>query len=227
MRGVHVYSTTMGQSVIGRSVLLSLLALSGCAGTSARTSPQDAEPLRATVRGVYESVARGDEAGYRRLVGIAPDDTYSDALTATMFESIRLHQAVESLPAPATGPAPATRPGASLAAVDYRDNARAMLKAVQGWTFTVRGDRATIDDVADRPGAPALRRVNGRWVLAPSAWDTRRDTSTYRLAVAEERALAKALATARVAVERGDAKTVEAVNDILRNLLTEQPTTRP
>jgi TfoX/Sxy family transcriptional regulator of competence genes len=218
-RGGRVYSPAMGCRVIGRGVLLGALALGGCASSPRRDPANEAE-LRAAVVAVYEAVARGDEAAYRQLVQMPAGDAYSDALTSTMFESIRLHQAVTRTTAPST------RPVASLAAVDYRENARAMLKAVQGWTFTVRGDRATIDQLEAKPGAPTLRRVEGRWVLAPTQWDTRRDTATYRLAVAQERALAAALAQARAAVDDGAAKSVEDVNAILRKLLTE-PTTQP
>jgi hypothetical protein len=232
----------MGWSVIGRGRVLSLLALlvllamGGCVSKVKPTSPRDAADLRATIREVYEAVERGDEVEYRKLVGIAPGDAYSDALTATMFESVRLHQAVEAHHLPdreeggrkgSTRPSTSTRITTSLASVDYRENARAMLKAVEGWTFTVRGDRATIDAVADRPGAPTLRRERGHWALYPTQWDTPRDTATYRLGVQSERDLAAALATARRAVISGEAKSVEAVNEILRNLLTEPPTTLP
>jgi hypothetical protein len=61
-------------------------------------------------------------------------------------------------------------------------------------------------------------------VLAPTQWETPRGTATYRLAVAEERSLAKALSTARAAVMNGEARSVEDVNAILRELLTEQTT---
>ena len=216
----------MGWDGIGRMILLSLMALlgGGCASSGSQDVPHPS--LRSTVLRIYESVERGDEAEYRRLVRLSPDDRYSDALTATMFESIRLHQAVErafglSTTAPAT-----TKPSDMLAAVDYRQNARAMHDAGQSWTFTVRGDRATIDQLADRPGAPTFRRVNDQWMLVPPPWDTRRDTSTYRLMVESERQLAGALATARAAIVDGGAKSVEDVNAILRELLTD-PTRRP
>ena len=237
----------MGWSVgglAGRVTLVSLLALRGCAATGTRTDPDDLDDLRATMRGVYQAVERGDEAEYRRLVALAPGDAYSDALTATMFESIRLHQAAERFKdrdeASDAGSAAAvgksldsgdrrrtasSRPS-SLAAVDYRDNARAMIKAVEGWTFTVSGDRATIDQLADRPGAPALRRAGSRWVLVPTPWDAPRDTATYRLAVENERRLAKSLAAARAAVIDGKAKSIEDVNGMLRNLLA-GPATQP
>lgn len=212
----------MGWRVIGRGVVLSLLAAMGGCASGARSGPQ----LRSTVLHIYASIAQGDEAEYRRRVQVSTSDPYSDALTTTMFESIRLHQAVERLFAePATAPA-ASKPIASLAAVDYRQNARAMFDAAQGWTFTVGGDRAAIDQLADRPGAPTLRRVNGRWVLVPTPWDTPRETATYRLMVESERRLAAALKSAREAVIDGRAKSIEDVNTILRNLLTE-PTTKP
>ena len=207
---------------IGRKILLSLMALlgGGCASSASVDVPELS--LRSTVLRIYDSVGRGDEAEYRRLVRLSPDDQYSDALTVTMFESIRLHQAVErafgqSTTAPAT-----TRPSDMLAAVDYRQNARAMHDAGQSWTFTVRGDRATIDQLADRPGAPAFRRVNDRWMLVPPPWDTRPDTATYRLMVESERQMAAALLVARRAVEAGSARSVEEVNVILRDLLTEE-----
>ncbi len=204
-------------------MLVGLLALGGCAGATAnpRATVRDVDALRATVRSVYEAVARRDESQYRRLVRIAPGDAYSDALTATMFASIRLHQAVEER---IEEQSPPTKPRASLAAVDYRVNARGMIAEVDGWTFTIDGDRATIDQITDRPGSPTLRHMNGRWVLAPAQWETPRDTATYRLAVAEERSLAKALSTARAAVMNGEARSVEDVNAILRELLTEQTT---
>jgi len=222
----RVYSQPMGWRVIGRGVLLSLLALlGGCASTS-RAGPASNAELRSTMAAVYEAVERGDEARYRRLVQLPPGDAYSGALTTTMFESIRLHQAVETiLRTPATAPA-STKPIASLAAVDYRENARAMVHAVQAWTFTVRGDRATIDQLADQPGAPTLRRVNGRWMLVPTPWDTPRETATYRLMVESERRLSGALKSARGAVIDGRAKSIEDVNTILRNLLAES-TTKP
>ncbi|MGB7157747.1 MAG: hypothetical protein WBD40_06755 [Tepidisphaeraceae bacterium] len=232
--------------VFGCVVWASLLAMSGCAGGAGAT-PRDTQELRATVRGVYEAVERGDERAYRELVALAPGDAYSDALTTTMFESVRLHQAVErrgfdrataSDPGPGVpgGRSPAvsrpiattTRPTPppSLAAVDYRMNARAMIAAVEGWTFTVRGDRATIDALVGAAGAPTLKRAKGRWVLAPMPWDARRDTAMYRLTVEQERKLAKALATARQTVERGSATSIDDVNNVLRSLLTEPTTQR-
>jgi hypothetical protein len=213
----------MGWRVIGRGVLLGLLALvSGCA-SSGRSDPSSNDLLPRQVVAVYSAVARGDESAYRHLVYVDPRDPYSNALTVTMFASIHLHQAVEqhlqSSPS-------ATRPAASLAAVDYRENARGMIKAIQGWTFTVRGDRATIDQLADSPGAPTFRRVNDRWMLVPTPWDTPRETATYRLMVETERRLSSALKSAREAVINGHAQSIEDVNTILRNLLAE-PTTTP
>ncbi len=187
---------------------------------------------------IFNAVATGDERRYRELVLLPAGDHYSDALTTTMFEAIRLHQAVEGQrledrddasdagSAAAVGRSLASSRPSSLAAVDYRENARAMIKAIEGWTFTISGDRATINELAGFPSAPSLRNVSGRWVLAPTGWDTPRDTATYRLAVAEERSLAKTLATARAAVMDGTATSIEDVNAILRNLLTE-PTTQP
>ncbi|HEV2292893.1 MAG TPA: hypothetical protein VGR35_03505 [Tepidisphaeraceae bacterium] len=213
----------MSWRVIGRELLLILLAmLDGCASKPRIELVSHAE-LSSTMTAVYEAVARGDEARYRRLVQLAPGDTYSDALTTTMFESIRLHQAVEARFPPSSR---STRPQASLAAVDYRENARPMVKAVEGWTFTVRGDRATIDQLADQPSAPTLRRVDGRWVLVPTPWETPPDTATYRLLVEEERRLAAALASARKAVANGSAKSIEDANEVLRNSLAE-PATQP
>lgn len=198
---------------------------------------RDLQAMSATMRNVYESIERGDEASYRQWVEIAPGDAYSDALTTTMFESIRLHQAVEkrfireeASPADAAAAVQqplassrsslADRPQPSLAAVDYRVNARAMMAAVDGWSYTLRGDRATINQLADRPAAPTLRRATGgRWVLAPAQWELPRDTATYRLAVAEERSLAQALAAARAAVMNGNAKSIEDVNMSLRSQL--------
>jgi hypothetical protein len=213
----------MGWRVIGRGVLLSLLAAMGGCTSTGRSNPSSDKLLRRQVVAVYNAVARGDESAYRHLVHVDPRDPYSNALTVTMFASIHLHQAVEhhlqSSPS-------ATRPTASLAAVDYRENARAMIKAVQGWTFTVHGDRATIDQLADQPGAPTLRRVSDRWMLVPTPWDTPRETATYRLMVETERRLSAALRSAREAVIGGRAKSVEDVNTILRNLLT-GPTTTP
>lgn len=218
-------------------LLLSLSLSGGCATRPRVTSSHDADALRSTVRGAYEAVASGDEAAYRRLVEIPPGDDYSDALTTTMFESIRLHQAVEdrssnrddangSRSAPVVGESLASSRPSSLAAVDYRDNAQALASAAAGWTFTIVGDRATINELADSPSAPSLRNVRGRWLLAPTQWDTPRDTATYRLGVDEERALATALATARGAVIEGSARSVEDVNAILRTLLVE-PATQP
>ena len=213
----------MGWRVIGRGVLLSLLALlAGCAPMG-RSDPSSDDLLRRQVVAVYNAVARGDESAYRHLVHVDPRDPYSNALTVTMFASIHLHQAVEQQLQSSPS---ATRPVASLAAVDYRENARAMIKAVQGWTFTVGGDRATIDQLADSPGAPTLRRVNGRWMLVPTPWDTPRETATYRLMVDSEQRLSAALQSAREAVLDGSAQSIEDVNTILRNLLTE-PTTKP
>jgi hypothetical protein len=206
----------MGWCVIGRGIVLSLLTLAvGCtSGIRARAS---AEPgPRGTLVRVYEAVVRGDEAEYRRLVELPSGDAYSDALTTTMFESVRLYQAVERTSS--------SRP--FLAAVDYRENARAMLKAVEGWAFTVKGDHATIDHLAGRAGAPTFRRAGDRWMLVPPPWDTSADTATYRLMVESERRLARALSTARAAVVDGRAKSVEDVNAILRKLLAE-PATRP
>ena len=231
----------MASGVIGRGVIWGLIALaSGCA-SSTQLRGQAQQSMRSTLAAVYESVANGDEARYRRLVLIAPADAYSDALTTTMFESIRLHQAVEhrglkdredaSDAGPATaiaGPLASSRPS-SLAAVDYRPNAREMMKAVEGWTFTVRGDRATIDRLADQPGAPVMRRVNGRWLLVPRQWDTPSDTATSRLTIANERQLASAFTVARQAVSDGRARSLEDVNAVLRRLLAEptQPSTQP
>ena len=215
----------MGWRVVGWGVLSGLLALlAGCASGTRLDAPENG--LRSTVLRIYESIGRGDEAEYRRLVHVAPDDPYSDALTTTMFDSIRLHQAVEgAFATPATAPA-ATRPTVSLAAVDYRENAGVMIRAIKGWTFTVRGPRATIDQLADRPGAPTFRRVNGRWMLVPTPWDTPRAAATYRVMVESERRLSAALRSGREAVIDGRAKSVEDVNAILRDLLAE-PTTQP
>ena len=214
----------MGWRVIGWGVFLSVLALlGGCASTS-HVAPASNAELRSTMSAVYEAVGRGDEARYRQLVQLPRSDAYSDALTTTMFESIRLHQAVERQRLKDRGDA-TSRPS-HLAAVDYRENARAMINAIEGWTFTVRGDRATIDQLAARPGAPTLRRVIGRWMLVPTPWDTPRESATYRLMVQSEQRLAGALAAARAAVVDGTAKSVEDVNAILRNVLAE-PTTQP
>lgn len=215
----------MGRAV-GRGILVSLLTLSGCAAAMDHAISRalgDFEALYATMRGVYQAVECGDEASYRQLVAITPEDAYSDALTATMFESIRLHEETERHTRSPT----ATRPLAALAAVDYRVNARAMQSVIDSWSFTICGDRATINELADRPGSPTLRRArDGRWMLVPTRWDVPGDTATYRLAVAEERALAKALSTARAAAASGSAKSIEDVNAILRSLLSE-PTTKP
>jgi hypothetical protein len=241
----------MGWRFIGRGVLPGMLVLlAGCAVSSKLPSPEQTNQLRATMRGVYEAVERGDEAEYRRLVRLAPDDAYSDALTNTMFASIRLHQAVEkhirddAVRLRSLGPgdgrtmvtrptsvassrrSSATRPTPSVAAVDYRDNARTILRALEGWTFTIHGDRATIDQLAERPGAPSLRRVGGRWTLVPIPLDLPRNTATYRLAVEEERAMANALSTAREAIENGSATSIDDANEIIRKLLT-GPATQP
>jgi hypothetical protein len=215
----------MGWSV-GRVLLVSL-AVSLSAGACAAPRPRAAsavevDEMRTTLRSVYEAVGRGDEEAYRALVRVDPADDYSDALTTTMFESIRLHQAVEKRFDGRTASRPST-----LAAVDYRLNAQAMIAAIGGWTFTILGDRATIDALANRPAAPALRRdLSGRWILVPTRWGTPRDTATYRAAVAEERTLARALAAARDTVSRGEAKSIEDVNDVIRRHLT-QPATQP
>ena len=235
---MRFYSAAMLSGVIGRGIVWSLIALaSGCA-SSEQLERRSERLTRSTLAAVYESVARGDETQYRRLVQIERGDAYSDALTTTMFASIRLHQAVEQRgskdredasdagSATAAGESHASSRPSSLAAVDYRQNARAMVKAVEGWTFTVRGDRATIDQLADQPGAPVLRRVNGRWLLVPTHWDMPRDTATYRLMIANERRLAGALAAARRAVDDGSARTIEDVNAVLRRLLSE-PTAGP
>ena len=212
----------MAGGVIGRGVLWSLLVLaSGCAAGAGVRGELPA--IRSTLTDVYASVARGDEAQYRRLVRLDPSDAYSESLTRTMFESIRLHQAVEQRLGTTR---PTTRPGGSLAAVDYRTNARAMTTAVEGWTFTVRGDRATIDQLAGQPGAPTLRRVGGGWMLGPPPWDASRVTATYRLAVENERRLARALVDARGALLDGRAATVEDVNAILRSRLADPATQR-
>ncbi len=220
---------------------MSVLALlGGCASTSLVATAANGE-LRSTMSAVYEAVGRGDEARYRQLVQLPRGDVYPDALTTTMFESIRLHQAVEAQrlkdredASDAASPVTDWRSLASsrstsrpsyLAAVDYRDNAGAMIKAIEDWTFTVRGDRATIDQLADLPGAPTFRRVKNGWQLVPTPWDTPADSATYRLMVASERRLAAALATARAAVADGTARSVEDVNAILRKRLAE-PTTK-
>jgi hypothetical protein len=206
-------------------------------------SPQQTDELRAALRNVYEAVERGDEAEYRRLVTIRTGVDYSDAVTDTMFASIRLHQVVdERIRDDASDrPTAVTRPRslaasrhsptttelrASLAAVDYRDNARTILRAIEGWTFTVRGDHATIDQLASRPGAPTLRRDGKHWVLEPLPLDLPRGTASYRLAVAQERDMTAALTAAHDAVMSGEAKSIEDVNTILRKLLT-PPTTQP
>ena len=100
--------------------------------------------------------------------------------------------------------------------------------AVPGATlsFTVRGDHATIDQLASRPGAPTLRRDGKHWVLEPVPLDLPRGTASYRLAVANEREMTKALAAAHDAVMSGQARSIEDVNTLLRNLLT-PPTTQP
>ncbi len=177
---------------------------------------------------VFNAITEGNEQRYRELVRLPAGDDYSDALTATMFEAVRLHQVVDNLPVGVTRRGAATVPEQlpHLAAPDYRDNARAMVKAAASWTFAVSGERATINELAGSPSAPSLRKVRGRWMLSPTQWDTRRDTATYRLAVAEERAMATALATARDAVLNGGAKSVDDVNAILRSLFT-APTTQP
>ena len=219
----------MGWGSVGRSIILSgLIALLACGCAVAPKAPRataaETETLRATIRGVYEAVAGGDEAAYRALVDQDPDDAYSDALTATMFASIHLHQALESR---STMPATAASRPSSLAAVDYRENARAMLKLVEGWTFTIRENRATIDQLADHPNAPSLVRSGaGRWVLAPTQWDLSRETAQYRLAVASERELAAALNAARGAIEAGGAVNFEDANRIIRARLA-PPTTQP
>jgi hypothetical protein len=239
----------MGWSVIGRIGRCSLLALivsaaAGCASSRSGMSPQQTGELRTALRNVYQAVERGDEPEYRRLVTIRTGDDYSNAVTDTMFASIELHQVVDKKirndisddPHAATRPA-ATRPSsrhmpatteirASLAAVDYRDNARTILRAIEGWTFTIRGDHATIDQLASRPGAPTLRRDGKHWVLEPIPLDLPRGTASYRLAVAQERDMTAALTAAHDAVVSGEAKSIEDVNTILRKLLT-PPTTQP
>jgi hypothetical protein len=241
----------MGWSVIGRIGWCSLLALivstaaaAGCASSRSGMSPQQTSELRAVLRNVYEAVERGDESEYRRLVTIRTGDEYSHAVTDTMFASIKLHQVVDKKirnnisddPHAATLPA-STRPSsrhmpatteirASLAAVDYRDNARTILRAIESWTFTVRGDHATIDQLASRPGAPTRRRDGKHWVLEPLPLDLPRGTASYRLAVAQERDMTTALTMAHDAVMSGEARSIEDVNTILRKLLT-PPTTQP
>jgi hypothetical protein len=238
----------MGWSVIGRIGWCSLLALiasavAGCASSRSGMSPQQTSELRAALRNVYEAVERGDEQTYRRLVTIRMGDAYSDAVTDTMFASIRLHQVVDEKelregasdrPTAVTRPTslassrhmPTTQIRASLAAVDYRDNARTILRAIEGWTFTVHGDHATIDQLASRPGAPTLRRDGKHWVLEPLPLDLPRGTASYRLAVAQERDMTAALTAAHDAVMSGEARSIEDVNTILRKLLT-PPTTQP
>jgi len=203
-------------------MLLICVGLTGCAGRSAAA---DERELRATLLSVYAAVERGDEAGYRDLVDIPATDVYSNALTTTMFESIRLHQAVERHVASAANRS--TTKSASLAAVDYRTNARAMRDAAAGWTFTAQGNRATIDQLASRPGAPMFRRARGEWRLVPTPMDAPPGSMYVALMVQTERRLAEALATARKAVEAGRATSIEDVNGILRNLLADVPTTRP
>jgi hypothetical protein len=241
----------MGWSVIrGRTSWCSLLALimsaaaAGCASSRSGMSPQQTGELRAALRNVYEAVERGDESTYRKLVTIRMGDEYSDAVTNTMFASIRLHQVVEEKQpregasdrdtavtrptslAPSRHLPATTQVRASLAAVDYRDNARTILRAIEGWTFTVQGSRATIDQLASRPGAPTLRRDGKRWILEPVPLDLPRGTASYQLAVSQERAMTEALVAAHDAVMRGEARSIEDVNTILRNLLT-PPTTQP
>ena len=213
----------MGWRTMGWGIGLGLLALgSGC------TSPShvgEAIEVPFTLMHIYDSIGRGDEAEYRRFVQLPPDDTYSDALTTTMFESIRLHQAVDRAFATPTTARSATQPAATIAAVDYRRNAREMAHAALSWTFTVKRDRATIDQLAGQPGAPTFRRVRDRWMLVPPPWDTPNERATYDLMVQSERRLAEALAKARMAVADGTARSVEEVNAVLRNALA--PTTQP
>lgn len=177
---------------------------------------------------VFDAIAQGNEQRYRALVVLPPGDDYSDALTTTMFEAVRLHQAVDAMPGAVARRRAATMPERipQLPVPDYRDHARAMVDAAAGWTFTVSGERATINELAGTPSAPSLQQIRGRWVLVPTQWDTPRDTATYRLAVEEERSLASALAAARAAVMNDNAKSIEDVNEILRKFLAE-PATEP
>ncbi|MDQ3439347.1 MAG: hypothetical protein M3478_03245, partial [Planctomycetota bacterium] len=165
---------------------------------------------------VFNAIANGNEQRYRELVLLPAGDHYSDALTATMFEAVRLHQAVDNMPGAVARRRAVTAPERipQLPLPDYRDNARAMLNAAAGWTFTVSGDRATINELSLSPSSPSLRRTRGRWMLVPTPWDTPRETATYRLMVQSERRLAEALGAARAAVADGSAKSVEDVNAI-------------
>ncbi len=212
-------------------VVLSLAVMVyGCAHGGPRASDLQTAQLRAALRAVYSAVARGDEAAYRRQVLIAPDDAYSDALTATMFESVRLHQDVERQlrhrqPMPATTTATTSSVEAPLGAVDYRTSAKRVMPEIDQWTFTVRGDRASIDALQDRPDAPILQRRNKQWRLVPRPWDTPADSATYRQAVLAERAVQGVLAAARRWVAEGGATSVAEVNDYIRRLM-EQATTR-
>ena len=101
-----------------------------------------------------------------------------------------------------------------------------MFDAAQRWTFTIRHNRATIDQLADQPGAPTLEHVGDRWLLVPRPLEVAPNSATYRLALEQERALAKALSTAREAIENGSAKSIDDANEIIRKLLT-GPRTQP